>query len=173
MLTTILKSDRSLITRASTSHLILLNETVRLDVFMNASKVERLLRILINANFPFYGESYSVSFDDTMPKIMLLQFAGVEVTDYDKVHERSIIYENSLSDNLLNRLPMQFATIAEAVRFAKDILMNHNAKKLSFLCKLHIRKYLGPCQNSNILKDRVEMLPLPKNMQRFLASSLI
>lgn len=173
MLSTILKNDRSTMPSRTSCHMPILSETLRLDIIMNATKVERLVRILINCNFPFYGTSYRVSYDDTATKIMLLQFAGVEVTDYDRVSERSPIYQNSLSDNILNKLPIQFASMSEAASFAKQILMTHNAKRLIFLCKLQIRKSLGTCQNMSILKDRVEMLPLPKKMKEIVASSFI
>lgn len=172
LLNVLMKFDTSSIPPTCDAHLSVLSESINF-AFLNGIKVEKLLRILINANFSFYGVPYDVGYDDSITKLLLLHFAGATVTDHENVMEKSWAYARSLSARSLIKLPILFETVEEAGEFAKSVIKTHNAKRLSFLCKLSIRKCIGPCRNLDILEDRVNTLPAPKMIQSFLSSSLI
>lgn len=172
MLNALVQNDRSRIPSNISEHMEVFSNNLGFE-HLNSLKTERIVRILIKANFSFYGVKYAVAFDDTIAKLMLLHFVGVEITDVDNVRLRSLTYINSLTARSLRKLPLEFGSVSEAVMFARCMIKNHQPKRLSFLCKLHIRKYLGPCQKEDILKDRVDLLPVPGVIKTFLGSSFI
>lgn len=172
MFETLLEHDTSMMPSSPQAHLTVLREDW-MFTYLNAYKLERFVRLLIDANFPFYGQTYDACFEDTVTKIMLLHFAGVEVTDHQNITANSMTYNDSLTFITLRKLPIAFETVSEAATFAKTIMTMHQPKSLAFLCKLHIRKYLRPCQNNDILQNRVNKLPLPPVLLSFIGSSFI
>lgn len=172
MLKGILENDKSIIPSSITAHLNVLRDDW-MFMYLGANKIERVVRLLINSNFPFYGHVYDANYDDTITKLMLLHFAGVEVTDYSNVTRTSLTYVCSLNREMLKKLPIEFESVCAASKFMQSQMRKHEPKRLAFLCKLHIRKYLGPCQTQNILEMRMIRLPLPKILIQFLTSSLI
>ena len=117
---------------------------------------EDITNCFLNHNLSFDRQIYKVNENDTPDRLVSLYNAGVNITDKSAVSRKSVDFMSSLLE--LSDFLNPDTNSENLFDFTRTLL---------HICKIDIRKFLGPCKRS-VLEKRISKLCIPTILHNYI-----